>query len=394
MFDDFVKASTQIGHRTVVYTRGGHGEPFGRIVGLFLFPFTALFSLRSYKNISRIAHEEHPDVAVVFNLFPFLSISALMALRNHHIPVILYIPNYRLFPAFGAGNIFNFKAVTTKHYLQDFGIFRVRDLVYALLACCYRIVDMRRLVTHVLVPSKYMKERFAATGGFPQEHVSIIEHYSAKEAFASAHELSNIRSRLSLIYVGRLASEKGVDVILRALNGLDHVSVTIVGDGPQRQNLIQLTQRLHLQNVRFVGQKLGKQKWNLIQKSDVCIVPSVWPEPFGLFAAEAMAMGKCVVASRSGALPGLISDHVSGILFEAGNWKDLAAKLQWLTHHRDVVKSIGQHARYTARQRFTQTVFRSTLRLFYKTMTKSKALHVPGGNIRRVFGRIQRPTSS
>ena len=377
MFDDYVKTSIQIGHHTVLYTQGGWSEPLRKIVELVLFPFTALFSLRTYRDIYRIVQKEHPDFAVVFNPFPFLSISALLALRNNNIPIVLYIPNYRLFPAFRSNDLFSFRIGNIKKHLRDLGIFRVRDALYAFIAYCYRIVDLRHIITEILVPSKYMKDRIVSLKGFPHQRIAIIEHCSAPEAFRfTRNRRKRNTNRLSLVYVGRLSPEKGVNVLIHAVNGLNQVTLTIIGDGPQRRNLMQLAHDLHVKHVRFVGQLWGNQKWKLMQKSDICVVPSVWPEPFGLSVVEAMAMGMCVVASRSGAIPDLISDHVNGILFEAGNAKDLASKLKWLTFHDDVVGIMGSNARITAKKRFVKTIFREELNRLFRRMLRSRGFTI------------------
>ena len=65
------------------------------------------------------------------------------------------------------------------------------------------------------------------------------------------------------------------------------------------------------------------------------LVPSLWPEPFGLVAVEAMRSGVPVVASRIGALPGIVADGVTGILVTPGNTTELRAAIRRLDDDPD-----------------------------------------------------------
>lgn len=362
MFDEYVAASKKLGHRVVTYTRGGRSESFMRVAGLFIFPLTLIYSFRSYKEIHDVIQTERPDAAVVFNLFPFITISALIALRRNHVPVILRIPNYRLFPALNARGLIP---------RRDSGIFRLQDAVYSFIAWIYHWFDFPHLVTEMLVPSDYMKKRLIGTGGYPSKHITVIENCSPTELFWSRNKSSG-RGPFSVVYVGRLSPEKGVDILLRALVYVPRISAVIIGDGPERSVLQRLTKKLKLSHVYFVGKTEGAQKMRLMEYADCTVVPSVWPEPFGRTAVEAMAMGKCVVASRSGALPSILTDGIDGVLFRPSDPKDLGTHLRWLARHPQVVSRIGKSARNTAKTRFTRSVFQNKLRQFYEVISAYK----------------------
>jgi glycosyltransferase involved in cell wall biosynthesis len=88
---------------------------------------------------------------------------------------------------------------------------------------------------------------------------------------------------------------------------------------------------------------------NLYAKSDICVVPSVWREPFGITAVEAMAAGKPVVASNTGGLQSIVSDGETGFLAEPGDAEGLADKLGELILNPDLRRKMGSAGRNKCR---------------------------------------------
>jgi glycosyltransferase involved in cell wall biosynthesis len=130
-----------------------------------------------------------------------------------------------------------------------------------------------------------------------------------------------------LAFAGRLVPEKGLETLLRAAASLPRVRVEIAGGGPLRAAWADLARELGLaQRVRFVGELTPDGVRDLYSRADIVCVPSIWGEPFGYSAAEAMAMGRPVAASDCGALPELVGDG-RGWLCRAGDPEDWAAKL-------------------------------------------------------------------
>lgn len=81
------------------------------------------------------------------------------------------------------------------------------------------------------------------------------------------------------------------------------------------------------------------------QEGDICVIPSLWPEPFGITAIEAMACGIPVIASMTGGLQEIIEDGVTGFLFEPGDSKELARKLKILILDKEIRNYMGEKAR-------------------------------------------------
>jgi glycosyltransferase involved in cell wall biosynthesis len=133
-----------------------------------------------------------------------------------------------------------------------------------------------------------------------------------------------------ILFVGRLTTEKGIDVVLKAMAQLDpalKATFDIVGGGDQRKNLEQLTAQLGLEDrVTFHGHTSEEELRSLYSRASVFAIASI-AELQSIATMEAMASGLPIVAADAVALPHLVHDGENGYLFEPGNVDELAARL-------------------------------------------------------------------
>ena len=134
-----------------------------------------------------------------------------------------------------------------------------------------------------------------------------------------------------LLFVGRLVSDKGVDVLLRGLGILKRQNVsarlTIVGSGAEETNLRALVCQLKLdQAVTFAGEKVGPELAEVMNCHQVIVIPSRWPEPFGIVALEGIACGCIALGSEQGGLSEAIGN--CGMTFRNGDSEELADRLR------------------------------------------------------------------
>jgi glycosyltransferase involved in cell wall biosynthesis len=136
-----------------------------------------------------------------------------------------------------------------------------------------------------------------------------------------------------ILFVGRLAAEKGAATLIRALAALSRqvptAHLVIAGDGPERPVLERTARDAGVgRRVRFTGWRESAALGRLRAAAAVCVAPSLY-EPFGLAALEAVAAGAPLVASRVGGL----AEWADGVAVwaepgDAGSWADaLAAAL-------------------------------------------------------------------
>ena len=180
--------------------------------------------------------------------------------------------------------------------------------------------------TKVVAISHAVKNYFVALNVAPKEKIEVI-HYGFD--YSSIY-LSAVSNRISLnggeVFtigtVARLAEQKSLHILIRAykkfisLSNLNS-SLVIVGDGPLRADLINLTVKLGIkEKVKFLGYR--EDAALLISNFDIFALTSVY-EGFGLVLLEAMSQRRAIVASRVSAIPEIVVDKVTGILIEPGH---------------------------------------------------------------------------
>jgi len=137
-------------------------------------------------------------------------------------------------------------------------------------------------------------------------------------------------SGLELLYVGRLRRKKGIDVLIDALSHLDStISGTIVGDGPQSDNLLSHAVSNGVEDrLSFRGWVNHDQLPSLYASADLFVHPGRWPEPFGRTVLETMQCGTPPVVSDIGAPPWIVGD--AGVTFKPESPTALADAIRTL----------------------------------------------------------------
>nr|WP_233613793.1 glycosyltransferase [Leucobacter edaphi] len=139
------------------------------------------------------------------------------------------------------------------------------------------------------------------------------------------------RTQNRIVFVGRVTLEKEIDVILRALARLDpalDVSFTIVGDGDQRKNLEKLARELGVSSrVEFTGRVSDEELRAHLTGASAFVIASI-AELQSIATMEAMASGLPIVAADAMALPHLVHHGENGFLFQPGNDRELADRIQ------------------------------------------------------------------
>ena len=110
----------------------------------------------------------------------------------------------------------------------------------------------------------------------------------------------------TVVYFGKLIEQKGVRVLLEALRDVD-ARVVVVGFGPERGELETAATDAGL-HALFTGPLEHRHLRHLLAFADVCVVPSVFPEAFGMVAAEAAAAGCPPIVARHSGLAEVASD--------------------------------------------------------------------------------------
>jgi glycosyltransferase involved in cell wall biosynthesis len=166
-------------------------------------------------------------------------------------------------------------------------------------------------------------------------------------------EPGDSRDGQRLLFVGRLNSQKGVDHLLYALSEMKtKASLDIVGDGPDREDLVRLARDLGLTpRVRWHGQVPQSKLPELYRHAAAVVVPSV-DEGLGLSAVEALLCETPVVAFDSGGLRDVIQHEKTGLLVQPGDRAALAKTLDNLLSRDGHGAQLGKAGRLYALSTF------------------------------------------
>lgn len=175
-----------------------------------------------------------------------------------------------------------------------------------------------------------------------------------------------INKLTNILMVGRINAWKGQTLLVEAISKLDKpekagIRVTILGDvyGNQihfKEKLVEQIEKCELQDIIHL-QSFQPDADMYYDQSDIVVVPSVLPEPFGLVAVEAMRAGKPVIAARHGGLKEIVVDGSTGILFEPGDSRALADSISWLIQNPQKAYSMGLEGKKRYQQYFTEVLY-------------------------------------
>ncbi len=142
--------------------------------------------------------------------------------------------------------------------------------------------------------------------------------------FSPEGERIEFQKRPVVLFVGRLERRKGVDIVIKAVKGLD-VELVVAGDGPLLKRL-----REEFPWVNFIGPVSRECLPVFYRSADVFVAPSLGGESFGIVLLEAMASGVPVIASDIEGYKNVVVHGVNGLLFQTGSPESLRFQLKEL----------------------------------------------------------------
>jgi glycosyltransferase involved in cell wall biosynthesis len=296
------------------------------------------------------------------NLNPLFGWRALAAAKAAGARVVLHLHQYRLVCANGVCFTGGEECIRCKGRNTLPGVIhncrgsRAEALAYGVSLALWQR-RMTEQADAVIVPSAFARERLRELEApLEDERVHVVpppmrlpEHPAAVEAGAYA------------LVASRLAPEKAVDVAIDACR-IAGVPLVVAGEGPERDSLrarAAAAGATATAGVRFVGQVDAAELARLRAGAGLAIVPSRSAETFGLAAAEAMAAGLPVVASRVGALVELVEDEGLVVPGDASALAD-AIRKRWRN------AAAGARARECARVACSPHMVAERLRVAYE----------------------------
>lgn len=190
-------------------------------------------------------------------------------------------------------------------------------------------------VDHVFVVAEEQRRRLINLG-LASARITTVGNTPVQSFIDAAVVATEDSSKMNLLYVGNLDRHRGADLLVKAFsrfrNEFRYARLTLVGDGNQKEDLIAMVKRFHLEDAVSIP---GRVQWSriaeFIRQSTICLIPHLRSEhtdttlPNKLF--DYMAFSKPVIASDCAPLKRIIEQERCGKVFRSGDVEDLAAAL-------------------------------------------------------------------
>lgn len=298
--------------------------------------------------IKREVGERRPDVVHVHNTFPLISPSIFSAVQTAA-ATVLTLHNYRLFcPA----------AIPLRRGSVCTECLDRRSVWPSLVHGCYRdsriatvpLATSVSLHRHLGTWSKHVDAFIALSefqkelmieAGLPSEKVHVKPNFYP----GNPTVLDWSQREPYVVFAGRLTPEKGVLTLIESWKAWGHSApeLRIVGDGPLRPQLQEMARGLR---VSFLGRLPAHAAESQIAGSRLLVLPSECFEGFPMVIREAFAFGTPVAVSRLGALPSIVRDGFSGVLFEPRDAPSLRRAIQTVWSDTAMLMKLGSNARW------------------------------------------------
>lgn len=292
----------------------------------------AFWSAEAYRTVRDLIRRHRIDLMSVHNFFPLLSPSIFYAAAAERVPCVQTLHNYRLLCPGGMflregrvcedclGKAFPWPGTVHACYRKSV----LQSAVTSGTLFSHRIIGTwSHKVTRYIALTEFMRQKMIE-GGLPVDGV-VVKPNSVEDSGIGNAEGDNF------LFAGRLSSEKGVDVLLRAWGLLRNSGrmtrgLRIAGTGPEEMNARAIA--IGWPEVVFLGQISGAALREEMGRAAAVVLPSIWYEGLSRVMIEAFSKGTPVIASRLGSMAEVLADGENGVLFNVGEAEDLAAVLE------------------------------------------------------------------
>ena len=297
------------------------------IKGFFQF-LSSLWNFRVYRIVKKEINRFKPDIVFVHNWHYATGPIVFRAVKSMNIPVVHTLHNYRLIcpsatlmhkdKLFDASlnSQFPWKAIFKKVYRNSYA----QTFYLAFIVWVHKKIGTWNLIDKFICLTRNGVDLFVnAKLGFQKEQFVVKPNF----IFPVQHNFTLPRAD-HFLYVGRLSSEKGIELLIKAFEGTEY-KLSIAGDGPLKEKIISAAAQNP--NINYIGKLNSSQLIEEYKKAKALIFPSIWYEPFGMTIIEAYACALPVIASGIGASLELVKHGKTGLIFTSGNRQALRKAL-------------------------------------------------------------------
>ena len=303
----------------------------------------AVWSRDAGRRMRAFVEEVKPDVAHLHNIAYHLTPAVVSALARAGVPAVMTLHDYNLLCPnhyFYSRDEACFRCAEGR-YFSCIGRRCVKDrlgpsAIGYLAHLAARRTKVYRKLARIIVPSAFLAEKVRAAGYDEGAVTPLPPAIDVKPKKLS-------RKENYFLYAGRLAPQKGVDVLIQAVGFAGpEVRLRVAGVGPDEEPLRRVAVDYAAGKVEFLGLLDARRLAEEMASARAVVVPSRWPENTPAVILEAFAAGAPVVAARVGGVPEMVDDGVEGLLFEAEDVRGLADILERLAGDGRVARKYGR----------------------------------------------------
>lgn len=332
-------------------------------------------------SIQKVIDVYHPDIAHVHLIWGGLSPSILEVLQCNHIPVVHSVHDYRMIcPAYTFRSIDGRiceKCKGGKYYKCVLKRCSKGSLAQSVLMA-FEMYNRNRkysptnLIDGFVFVSEFARQKHLEFNSAFKRVPSIVL-YNFWSGDRPDFSTSVTKSDSYYLYYGRLSREKGIHTLFSAFSKRPDLLLKVVGDGPEREELVNYCQLNKVSNIEFLGYKTGNELFDIVSGARFVCVPSEWYENNPMTIIESYALGTPVIGAKIGGIPEIIEVGKTGYVFESGNVNelvDLLVKTSQISNseYDDMRKSVCAFAD----QKFSKEEHLKELVAFYEMIIKNK----------------------
>lgn len=305
-----------------------------------------LYSWEARENLDELLKAEKPDIVHLHNIHHQISPSILHTLKKYNLPTVMTLHDYKMVCPSWYLAIRNKpceRCAKGKYYHSVLTKCHKNSLTKSTLVCLesylhHKILKSYQNICTFICPSKFLIRKIMEMGF--RGNLIYLPNFVMADRIQPVYKSEN----KSVVYFGRISSEKGLRTLIRAVKSLP-IKLQILGSGLIMKDLINVTEKEKISNVEFLGYLKRENLWEKIGNSMFTICPSEWYENNPISVLESFACGKPVIGSRIGGIPELVKENETGFLFNPGDMNELREKIECLLKTPENIIRMGMNAR-------------------------------------------------
>ncbi|MBP8959034.1 MAG: glycosyltransferase family 4 protein [Bacteroidales bacterium] len=290
----------------------------------------------SKKIVKKYMKEIKPEIVICHNIYGW-SPSIWLSVYKKGIPLIQFLHDqYLLCPI----NMFKNNIVCQN-----------RCITCSIMRYPHKVLSNK--VTAVVGCSQFILNKLLSYGYFKTTLIKRVI-YNSRKIDTGSGTPRKLNKNIHIGFIGSIEPNKGIEVLLRAFSRIETPNIWLFIAGSGNLNYVNYLKKKY-KNSNLLWEGWTKPE-EFFKKIDFLVVPSIWEESFGIVIIESFAFGIPVIGSRIGGTPEIIEENLNGLLFEPGNYEELAEKIlkmsgniiEWKKKYKVIQKSAAKFLDYNS----------------------------------------------